>query len=50
MKNHLILVVLFCFCVFVDSAFAVNQTSSTQWDRSSAMAAVRSVNIDTAGL
>jgi len=46
MKNYLILGVLSCFCVFVDPTFAVNQTSSTQWDRASAMAAARSVNIE----
>ena len=46
MKNHLILGALFCLCVFVDSTFAVNRTDSTQWDRGSAMAAARSVNID----
>ena len=48
MKNLLILGALLCLCVFVDSTYAVNRTSSTQWDRGSAMAAARSVNIDRA--
>ena len=45
MKNYLALVSLFCLCVFADSAVAVNQNPSAQWDRSNAMAAVRIVNI-----
>ena len=45
MKNYLALVTVFCLCVFAVSAVAVNQTHSTQWDRSTAMAAVRGVNI-----
>ncbi|MDX2417270.1 MAG: hypothetical protein QNK19_07405 [Xanthomonadales bacterium] len=48
MKNHLALVTFFCLCVSADSAVAVNQTHSTQWDRSNAMAAVRAVNIRVA--
>ena len=45
MKNYLALVTLFCLCVFADSAVAVNQALSTQWDRGNAMAAIRAVNI-----
>ena len=45
MKNHLILVAFFCLFVVTDTAIAANPAP---WDRSSAMAAVRSVNIDKA--
>ena len=43
MKNYLVFIALICFA---GSAIAARQTSSTPWDRSSAMAAARSVNID----
>ena len=45
MKKHLIFIVLFCFA---NHAIAAKQTSSTPWDRSSAMAAAQSVNVDIA--
>jgi len=48
MKNHLILITLFALSIFTDPAIAVNQPSSTAWDRSSAMAAVHSVNVEMA--
>ena len=48
MKNLLVIVSLFYFCGLADSAIAANYNPSTHWDRSSAMAAVRSVNIDIA--
>ena len=43
MKNHLLFIALICFA---GSAIAAKQTSPSTWDRSSAMAAARSVNID----
>jgi hypothetical protein len=48
MKNQSVIVALFCLCVVGDSAIAANESSSVRWDRSSAMAAARSVNIDRA--
>ncbi|MDH3903649.1 MAG: hypothetical protein OEU84_17050 [Xanthomonadales bacterium] len=45
MKNLLAIVSLFIFCGLANAA---NNNPSTHWDRSSAMAAVRSVNIDIA--
>ena len=45
MKIYLTLVTFLCLFVFAHSAIAVNQAVSTRWDRSSAMAAVRTVNI-----
>lgn len=48
MKNHLVLVTIFCLFVVTNTAVAANHAPSTQWDRSSAMAAARSVNIDKA--
>ena len=48
MKNHLILVAFFCLFAVNDTVVAANPAPSTQWDRSSAMAAARSVNIDKA--
>ena len=48
MKNHRVLVTFFCLFVVNNIAVAANPAPSTQWDRSSAMAAVRSVNIDRA--
>jgi len=48
MKNHFIFAAFFCLFVITNTAIAVNRTPVTQWDRSSAMAAVRSVNIDNA--
>lgn len=48
MKNHLAVVALICCFVVSDTAVAANPASSPQWDRSSAMAAARSVNIDAA--
>jgi uncharacterized protein (DUF736 family) len=41
MKNYLVFIALICFA---GSAVAAKQTSPTTWDRSSAMAAARSVN------
>ena len=48
MKSYLILVTLFCLSSFVGSVVAANQNTSAKWDRNSAMAAVRSVNVDLA--
>lgn len=48
MKNHLIFIALICFAAYADNAMTANQISSTPWDRSSAMAAAKSVNIDIA--
>jgi len=48
MKNFLTLVAFFVFFVVNGTAVAVNPVSTTQWDRSSAMAAARSVNIQKA--
>jgi len=48
MKSLLVLVSLFCICSIASSANAANYDHSTHWDRSSAMAAVQSVNIDIA--
>ena len=48
MKNYLVLVVLFCLLVNSNSTFAANPTPYMQWDRSSAMAAARSVNVEIA--
>ena len=45
MKNHFILVAFFGLLIVTDTAIAANPVP---WDRSSAMAAVRSVNIDKA--
>lgn len=47
MKNQTILISLFCLSAFAGPVIAVDATPA-QWDRGSAMAAVRSVNIDTA--
>lgn len=49
MKSRLILVTFF-YCLFAvnDSAVAANPATPAQWDRSSAMAAARSVNIERA--
>ncbi len=46
MKNYLILVVLSCLFVFANSTFAANPSPYKQWDRSSAMAAARSVDFE----
>lgn len=48
MNKYLVLIALFCLGIFVDSANAVNQNTSARWDRNSAMAAVRSVNVEHA--
>ena len=48
MKNYLIFIAPFCFAICAGNVTAANQVSSTQWDRSSAMAAARSVNVDIA--
>lgn len=48
MKSHLFFATLFCLCGLVDSAIAVDPNSAGQWERSNAMAAVRSVNVDRA--
>jgi hypothetical protein len=48
MKNPLVLFAIFCLVVFTDAALAVSPASSARWDRGSAMAAVRSANIDIA--
>ncbi len=48
MKNYLTFIAPLCFAVFAGNAIAASQASSATWDRSSAMAAVRSVNIDIA--
>ena len=48
MKNLLVSVVVFCLFSFADFAIAADYSPSTHWDRSNAMAAVRSVNIDIA--
>ena len=48
MKNYLILVAFFCLFVVTGTVVAASPTPPTQWDRSSAMAAARSVNIDIA--
>jgi hypothetical protein len=48
MKNLLVFVSLFYFCGLADSVIAANRAPSSHWDRNSAMAAVRSVNIDIA--
>jgi hypothetical protein len=48
MRKHLAFFALYCICCLVQSAIANQQTPTTQWDRASAMAAVRSVNIDAA--
>ncbi len=48
MKNHLVLSVLFCLSVCANCALAANREAPEQWDRGSAMAAVRSAQIDIA--
>ena len=48
MKNYLVSVVLSCLFVFANSTFAANPSPYKQWDRSSAMAAARSVNVEIA--
>lgn len=48
MKNYLISIVLLCLFVCANSALAVNRKAPEQWDRESAMAAVRSAQIDIA--
>ena len=48
MKNLHVLVILFITCVFVQPAIANKQNSPTQFEHSSAMASVRSVDIDRA--
>ena len=48
MKNQAVFVALFCLCVFGDSAVAANEASTERWDRSSAMTAARSINVDRA--
>lgn len=48
MKNYLVLSVLFCLFVCANSALAANREAPEQWDRGSAMAAVRSAQIDIA--
>jgi len=48
MKNLLVFVSFLYFCGLADSVLAANHAPSTHWDRSSAMAAVRSVDIDIA--
>ena len=48
MKNHLVSVILFCLLVFAGTVVAANPAPSIQWDRESAMAAVRSAPVDIA--
>ena len=48
MKNYFDLFVFLCLFTFINTAFAANATPSPQWDRESAMAAVRSAPIDIA--
>ena len=48
MKNLLVFVSLFYICGLADSVIAANRAPSSHWDRNSAMAAVRSVNIGIA--
>jgi hypothetical protein len=47
-RKHLTFSTLFLICGLALTAMASDQTPVTQWDRSSAMSAVRSVNIDAA--
>ena len=46
MKHYSFPVILFCLFITADIAFAVDRGPATQWDRQSAMAAVRSAHID----
>jgi hypothetical protein len=48
MKKRLALTTLLLICSFTQSVTANEQTPGPRWDRSSAMASVRSVNIDVA--
>ena len=48
MRNHSALITLLLICSFTHAAIANEQTPGTHWYRSSAMASVRSVNIDVA--
>jgi hypothetical protein len=48
MKNLFTLIAFICFFVVNDTAVAASPAPPTQWDRSSAMAAARSVNIEKA--
>ncbi|MGA9574687.1 MAG: hypothetical protein WBS20_12155, partial [Lysobacterales bacterium] len=48
MKNNLVSAGLFCLGIFTGSALAADLATSAHWDRSSAMAAAQSVNIDRA--
>jgi len=46
MKNYLVPVISLCLFVCANSTFAANPVPYKQWDRSSAVAAARSVNVD----
>lgn len=48
MKKYLLSVIFFGLIVFTNSTFAANPTPYMQWDRSSAMAAANSVNVEIA--
>jgi len=48
MKNPPVLVAIFYLCVFTGAALAASPGASIPWDRGSAMAAVRSANVDSA--
>ena len=48
MRKHTVFFVLYFICSLAQSAIANQQSPGMQWDRNSAMAAVRSVNIDAA--
>jgi len=46
MKYQAVPVAVFCLGVFIGTAIAANAAEPARWDRGSAMAAVRSVNVD----